>query len=265
MTVWLMYPFVAVIVVLGTTAVFFFTLTRGALLMRQMSRDDRGDTAHVYPLYTDMRLIRMIDFQPLISAILLFQYHWLVSAIVHDLRKADLRGKEVLMTSCAFGNVVPRVVAAAIEGNAKQILIADIVENQLQNAERKLLAHTQKLKLLQGNAIYMALPDGSVAANIIFFLLHELPHTAKELALREAVRVLEPGGKLYLADFHRPEPRALRTLSWIYFKVFEPLGLALWDTHDPLRMLETMGGLTCERRTCFFGNFQVLVASKNPG
>jgi hypothetical protein len=55
----------------------------------------------------------------------------------------------------------------------------------------------------------------------------------------------------------------LRALSWTYFKVFEPLGLALWDSHDPLACLDAMGGWTAERTTFFFGNFQVITATKN--
>ena len=106
--------------------------------------------------------------------------------------------------------------------------------------------------------------DESVDANVIFFLLHELPHHLKSVALSEAMRVLVPGGKLYLAEFHRPDLWVLRALSWTYFKVFEPLGLALWDSHDPLNQLEAMGGFTCERRTVFFGNFQIVIATKNP-
>jgi hypothetical protein len=54
----------------------------------------------------------------------------------------------------------------------------------------------------------------------------------------------------------------LRALGWMYFKVFEPYGLALWDTHDPLVQLEALGGFSCERRRVFFSNFQVIVATK---
>lgn len=75
--------------------------------------------------------------------------------------------------------------------------------------------------------------------------------------------MLAPGGKLYLAEFHRPDPLVLRSLSWLYFKVFEPLGLALWSTHDPLTQLEDMGGFSCECSTVFFGNFQIIVATKH--
>jgi ubiquinone/menaquinone biosynthesis C-methylase UbiE len=101
-----------------------------------------------------------------------------------------------------------------------------------------------------------------VAANVIFFLLHELPHHLKGQALDEAGRMLAPGGRLFLAEFHRPELWVLRALSWTYFKVFEPLGLALWDSHDPLSYLESTGEWKCERTTYFCGNFQIITATK---
>jgi len=115
---------------------------------------------------------------------------------------------------------------------------------------------------IEDDATAMKRPASDVAANVMFFLLHELPHELKAQALREAGRMLAPGGKLFLAEFHRPELWVLRALSWSYFKVFEPLGLALWDTHDPLDCLENMGGWTCERATYFFGNFQIITATR---
>lgn len=262
MPTWLIYTVFSVIFVLASTALFFFTLTRGALLVRALG-GARDDAAHVYPIYSNMRLIKLIDFQPIIAAILLFQYDRLVSAITSGLRHMDLGGKKVLITSCAFGNVIPRVVTAAIETGASRVLIADIIKNELTHAESKLPEFAGKMEFLEENATAMKQADGSVAANVIFFLLHELPHHLKGEALREAGRVLAPGGKLYLAEFHRPDLWVLRALSWTYFKVFEPLGLALWDTHDPLKQLEAMGGFTVQRRTVFFGNFQIIVATKN--
>ncbi|WP_296448399.1 class I SAM-dependent methyltransferase [Rhodoferax sp. UBA5149] len=263
MPAWLLYTVFSLIFVLASTALFFFTLTRGALIMRAVLGNSRHDAAHVYPIYSNMWLIRLVDFQPVIAAILLFQYDRLVSAITSGLNHMDLRGKTVLITSCAFGNVIPRVVTAAIESGARQVLIADIIKNELDHAQGKLSEFSGKLQFLQENATAMKQADGSVAVNVIFFLLHELPHPLKGQALREAARVLAPGGKLYLAEFHRPDVWVLRALSWTYFKVFEPLGLALWHTHDPLKQLEAMDGFTCERRTVFFGNFQILVATKN--
>lgn len=247
------------------TALFFFTFTRGALLLRGLIGAKSDPAAHVYPIYSNMRLIRLIDFQPIISAILLFQYGRLVSMITHGLQRMNLRDKDLLITSCAFGDVIPRVVGAADRRGVRQVLIADIIRNELVHAQRKLPEFGRRLRCLEENATAMRLPDASVAANVLFFLLHELPHHLKGQVLSEAVRLLEPGGKLFVAEFHRPRPWVLRALSWTYFKVFEPYGLALWDTHDPLELLESIGGLDCTRHTVFFGNFQVIEATRRAG
>jgi ubiquinone/menaquinone biosynthesis C-methylase UbiE len=238
-------------------------LTRGALIARSLFASSTHDTSHVYPIYSDIRLIRLIDFQPIISAILLFQYDRLVSVIVSELQNTDLKDKSLLVTSCAFGNVLPRVVTAAVEAGVQRVLIADIIKNELIHAKQKLKVNAEIIEFIEENAVAMKQADNLVAANVIFFLLHELPHHLKAQALQEAGRVLMPGGKLYLAEFHRPNLFILRMLSWTYFKVFEPLGLALWDTHDPVKQLKELGGFTCERRTIFFSNFQIIIATKN--
>ncbi|MCC6472378.1 MAG: class I SAM-dependent methyltransferase [Burkholderiales bacterium] len=259
---WVITATFALSALLCATALFFFVFTRGALLARGLCARSSSERSHVYPIYSSMWLIRLVDFQPIISAILLFQYHRLVSHIVAGLKRTDLRGRQVLVTSCAFGNVIPRVVRAALEAGAERVLIADIIENELVHARRKLEAFRGRVAFVEGDATHMRLAPGRMQANVMFFLLHELPHPLKAQALREAGRMLAPGGKLFLAEFHRPELWVLRALSWTYFKVFEPFGLALWTTHDPLRYLEGTGAWRCERTTCLFGNFQLITATK---
>jgi ubiquinone/menaquinone biosynthesis C-methylase UbiE len=261
MNTWLLSGAIAV-AGLATIGLFFFVVTRGALLVRELSPALRNERSHVYPIYSNMRLIKLVDFQPIISAILLFQYRRLVAKIVFGLRRQDLRGKKVLITSCAFGNVIPRVVRAALRGGAARVVIADIIRNELEHAAGKLGAFAGQVECIENNATAMTLDDNSVEANVLFFLLHELPHDLKGAALREAGRLLAPGGKLYVAEFHRPDVWVLRGLSWTYFKVFEPLGLALWTTHDPVDYLQSLGGWSCERSTYLFGNFQVITATK---
>lgn len=260
---WVSHAALAVVFLLASTALFFFTVTRGALILRRVLGAAPGGAAHVYPVYSNMRLIRLVDWQPLIAAILLFQYDRLVSIVTAGLRGMALHDKTVLITSCAFGNVIPRVVDAALGSGARRVLIADIVANELEHARGKLPQPSAQLDFLEQDATALNVPDGSVAANVVFFLLHELPHPLKGRVLGEAVRVLAPGGRLYVVEFHRPDVRLLRALSWTYFKVFEPFGLALWDSHDPLEQLEAIGGLRCERRTVLCGNFQVIVATKH--
>jgi ubiquinone/menaquinone biosynthesis C-methylase UbiE len=262
MNTWMVSGVSALFFLLVSTGLFFFVVTRGALVLRGLSPGSQGEKSYVYPIYSNMRLIKLVDFQPIISAILLFQYNRLVSKIVSELKRLDLRNKKVLITSCAFGNVIPRVVKAAVQAGAERVLIADIIHNELIHAKSKLGNFSGKVDFIEENATSMKQGDGVVDANVIFFLLHELPHHLKGQALSEAGRMLAPGGKLFLAEFHRPELWVLRALSWTYFKVFEPLGLALWDTHDPLNCLEKMGGWTCERTTYFFGNFQIITATK---
>ena len=261
MNAWMVNVLFALGFLLVATGLFFFVVTRGALLMRGLS-SQQSDTSHVYPIYSNMGLIKMVDFQPIISAILLFQYHRLVSKIVAGLQASDLKNGTVLITSCAFGNVIPRVVEASVQSGVDRVLIADVVQNELTHAKSKLGRYAGKVDYVESNATAMSQQNGMADANILFFLLHELPHPMKIQAMAEAGRLLKPGGKLYLAEFHKPKLWVLKVLSWTYFKVFEPLGLALWDTHDPLNCLEAMGGWTCERSTYFFGNFQVVTATK---
>ena len=255
------YTLVALVTLLAATGAFFFVFTRAALLVRAL-HGDRSAAGHIYPIYSNMKLIKMVDFQPIISAILLFQYHRLVSMIVADIRDSDLRGKTLLITSCAFGNVIPRVVGEAFDSGAERVIIVDLIKNELLHAQSKLAKWGDRVQYVVGDATSMTLPEGSVHANVLFFLLHELPHELKQKALDEARRLMAPGGKLYLGEFHKPKPWVLQALSWTYFKVFEPLGLALWDRLDPVAKLHEMGGWKAGTQTCFFDNFQVVTATR---
>jgi len=254
---------IGLVAILAATALFFFVTTRGTLIVRGLSRGPRSSDSHVYPIYSNMRLIKLVDFQPIISAILLFQYHRLVSRIVAGLRASNLKRKKVLITSCAFGNVIPRVVEASVGSGAERVVVADIIKNELTHAKSKLDGqYGRRIEYVEEDATDMKLNEGFAHANVMFFLLHELPHDLKVKALAEAGRMLAKGGKLYLGEFHKPTPLVLKCLSWSYFKVFEPLGLALWDSHDPVAVLNEMGGWKTERHTFFFGNFQVITATK---
>ncbi|MDH3389215.1 MAG: class I SAM-dependent methyltransferase [Gammaproteobacteria bacterium] len=252
----------AVFLFMTLVALFFFTVTRGALLLRALSAGAAGEKSHVYPIYSDMRLIKLIDYQPVISAILLFQYHRLVAKITSTIAGLDLAGRKVLITSCAFGNVIPEVARASMAAGAERVLVADIIKNELVHARGKLDRFAGRIDFLEDDATNMQLAEGAVDVNVVFFLLHELPHPMKLLAMNEAVRTLAPGGTLLIGEFHRPSTWVLRALSWTYFKVFEPYGLALWGSHDPVDYLQSVGGWSFERNTYFFGNFQVITATK---
>ena len=187
---WFNYLATAIISLLSSVALFFFILTRGTLIAREIFSRSSHETSHVYPIYSNIRLIQLVDYQPLISAILLFQYNRLVSIIVSGLLKTNLQGKKILITSCAFGNILPRVVEAAIQSGVQCVLITDIVKNELVHAKQKLKEFSENMVFVEDNAVDMKQADNSVTVNVIFFLLHELPHHLKARAIAEAGRVL---------------------------------------------------------------------------
>jgi ubiquinone/menaquinone biosynthesis C-methylase UbiE len=62
----------------------------------------------------------------------------------------------------------------------------------------------ERLDLRAGDATALPLEDGSAAAVVCSLLLHHLTAAPKRAALREARRVLRPGGRLHVADWGRP-------------------------------------------------------------
>ena len=248
-------------VLVGSGLAYFFLVTRGALIAHAFV-PRAEDRFHIYWVYSHMGLIRFSDKKPWVAAVLLFQYDRLVDKVVKEIMRTALQGKTVLMTSCAFGDVMPCVVGASVKGGAGRICITDLIENELIHANDKLSQYKGRFELAEADARHMPQADGSVDINLIFFLFHELPDHGKELAFQEAARVVAPGGKLIIAEFHRPRTWLMRQLGRIYFTIFEPYALSMWGQYDPVGFLEKAGGWRCERSTYFFGNFQVVVATK---
>ncbi len=240
---------------------YFFLVTRGALIAHAFVPRAQ-DRFHVYWVYSNMNLIKFSDRKHWVSAVLLFQYDRLVDKVVSEIRRIPLQGRTFLMTSCAFGDVMPKVINAVVNNGAGSILITDLIKNELIHAGKKLNDFQGKFELAEADATHMPHADGSVELNLIFFLFHELPDASKSLAYQEAMRVTAPGGKLIIAEFHRPRKRILRLLGRLYFTVFEPFALTMWDQYDPVNYLESNGGWTCQRSSYCFGNFQVVTATK---
>lgn len=240
---------------------YFFVVTRGALIAHALVSCPQ-DRFHIYWVYSNLGLTRFSDKRSWVKAVLLFQYDRLVDRVVGAIQQTALQGKTVLMTSCAFGDVMPRVVGASIDGGAGRICLTDLLKNQLIHADEKLRQYKGRYELSEADARRMPQADGAVELNLIFFLFHELPDAGKEQAFHEAARVVAPGGKLIIAEFHRPTAWLMRQLGRLYFTVFEPYALSLWHQYDPACFLERTGGWECERSIYFFGNFQVVVATK---
>src|ERR1035437_5136393 len=61
MNMWMMNAVFALFALLVSTGLFFFVVTRGALVVRGLSPGSQSETSHVYPIYSNMRLIKLVD------------------------------------------------------------------------------------------------------------------------------------------------------------------------------------------------------------
>jgi len=243
---------------------YFFATTKLTILANRIFPSRNAATSHIYWIYRNKWLIRLTDRQAVISAILLFQYNKLVNRIVDELRHSMLQGKNVMQASCAFGDVTPKIVSECIRQEVKDIVITDINDNELLHIRSKLGDNQKHCRFLKEDTLYMQHEDNTFDVVIMFFLLHELPNEKKYRALEEAARVLRPGGKLIIGEFHKPKPFVLKVLGWIYFNTFEPYALQVWENENPSRILKEniKADWDIKTETCFFDNYQTIMATK---
>jgi ubiquinone/menaquinone biosynthesis C-methylase UbiE len=118
----------------------------------------------------------------------------------------------VVEIGCGTGNVL--MLAARVVPDARVIGL-DPDPDALAIAARKTRRAELTVQLDHGYADRLPYTDASVDRVLSAFMLHHMPPDQQQAALREAHRVLVPGGRLHLVDFDggRPSPpRALRLL-----------------------------------------------------
>jgi ubiquinone/menaquinone biosynthesis C-methylase UbiE len=106
--------------------------------------------------------------------------------------------------------------------------IVDVLPIQLRNLRQKLPA-SAPVTLHLSDSTALGFDDASYDQAILFFLLHEQPAAARRQTLREALRVVKPGGKLVLVDYHLPvRLHPLRYMFRPVLRALEPFALDLW-------------------------------------
>ena len=169
-------------------------------------------------------------------AVRIFERPWLVNAILFGnyarLRDAALDALghcvtgRTLQVACVYGNLTPRL-CARLAPDAR-LDVVDVLPVQLDNLRRK-LSHHAGLALVHANASDLPAADASYDQVLMFFLLHEQPEAVRRASLAEAVRVLKPGGRLVVVDYHRPAAwHPLRPLMQRVFQRLEPYAMDLW-------------------------------------
>lgn len=132
---------------------------------------------------------------------------------------------------------------------------------QLRNLRAKLPA-AAPVTLHQRDSTALGFADASYDQAILFFLLHEQPEAARRQTLREALRVLRPGGKLVLVDYHLP--RRLHPLRYLFrpvLRALEPFALDLWRHEIAQWLPESVSAAQMRKQTYYGGLYQKLVIS----
>lgn len=143
-----------------------------------------------------------------------------------------VRGERALDLACGTGDLAYLVAArgAAVVG-------VDLTPRMLQLAQAKArVEETTRIGWIVGDMIALPFPSGAFALVTTSYGLRNVPDL--DLAIREAARVLAPGGRLVSLDFNRPSQAAVRGAYLAYLTVVGgALGWALHGDPDTYRYI----------------------------
>ncbi|MCR4322964.1 MAG: methyltransferase domain-containing protein [Candidatus Azambacteria bacterium] len=253
------------IITMSVVVTYFFAVTRGSLIVQE-AYNGKDPSNHIYLIYKSKFLIWLTDRQPIISAILLWNYDRLVKDVVKRLGNS-LHGKDVLQLSCAFGNISEKL-AETCNKNGANLVIADMIPHELENTKNKLDKCGLHASFEACDATALPYQSESFDYVISFFLFHELPLEKKRKALQESMRIVKPGGKIILAEFHKPDSWVLRLSGRAFFFVFERYAREMWHTFELETEIRSYADHPDEwifsRRPIFKGNYFSFEAQKVP-
>ncbi len=209
--------------------------------------------------YVHPNAVRLFEREWLVNLILFGNYGRLRDAALDELG-ATITGK-TLQVACVYGNLTPRL-RERLAPEAR-LDIVDILPVQLKNLASKLPAD-DRIALLQGDSSSLEAADASYDQVLLFFLLHEQPEAVRRNTLAEAMRVVKPGGKIVIVDYHRPiDWHPLRLLMTGVFRKLEPYAMDLWN-HEVSEFMPQRGVklAAMTKQTYFGGLYQKLVLTR---
>jgi ubiquinone/menaquinone biosynthesis C-methylase UbiE len=201
------------------------------------------------------------------NAVAFFERQWLVNLILWGnfarLRDAvlnelgDIIHGRTLQIACVYGDFSVKLAQRIKTGET--LGIVDILPIQLDNVRRK-FPSPASVQTIQSDSAKLKFADASYDQAIIFFLLHEVPESVREKTLSEALRVVKPGGKLVIVDYHKPSIfHPLRYLFPPFFKLLEPFALDMWNHGIECWIPHKFKTSDHSKKTFFGGLYQLFV------
>jgi ubiquinone/menaquinone biosynthesis C-methylase UbiE len=197
----------------------------------------------------------------LVNLILFGNYARLRDHAIQDLaaNQANIHGN-TLQIACVYGNLTQRLLER-MAPNA-HLDVIDILPIQLENLRRKLPSDS-RAHLQLADSTQLQAGDGHYDQVLMFFLLHEQPAAVRRASLREAVRVLKPGGRLVIVDYHRPATlHPLRPLLKGIFHWLEPYAQDLWQQTVEDTLPTDIAWRCVEKKLFFGGVYQRLIITR---
>lgn len=208
--------------------------------------------------YVHPNAINVFEREWLVNLILFGNYNRLRDAALAELG-APVRG-QTLQVACVYGNLTARL-AQRLAPDAS-LDVVDILPVQLKNLAAKLPAD-ERIVLLQGDSSSLACPDASYDQVLLFFLLHEQPEPVRRATLAQAMRVVRPGGRIVIVDYHRPVSwHPLRLLMTGVFRQLEPYAMDLWKNEVAAFLPTDARPASITKQTYFGGLYQKLVLTR---
>ncbi len=136
--------------------------------------------------------------------------------------KATIKtGQSILDVCCGTGKL--SIALAEKSGIQGQIVGLDFSENMLLQAKEniKKTPYSQRITLMQGNALDLPFPDHTFDCTTIGFGLRNVADIPKTLS--EMYRVTKPGGTVLSVELSKPSTPILKQLYFLYFEHLLPL------------------------------------------
>jgi ubiquinone/menaquinone biosynthesis C-methylase UbiE len=198
--------------------------------------------------YVHPNAVRVFERPWLVNLILFGNYTRLCDAALGEIG-ADASGA-TLQIACVYGELTPRLRRQIAPDGALHVV--DVLPVQLDNLRAK-LPPDERVALFQRDSSALGFADASYDRVLLFFLLHEMPEEVRRKTLAEAYRVLKPGGKIVLVDYHRPGRwNPLRLPMRTLLRRLEPFAEDLWET-ELVDFFPAEARFSSVRKELFFG------------